>query len=98
MAPHGGRRLPRRPRPALVLRPQGRTGYGRRGHAVHRPCEAIFNAHPDVFRSALVGIGPEARQRPVIVIEPQPDKFPATVDATARFTEELLPTGRRPIR
>jgi acyl-CoA synthetase (AMP-forming)/AMP-acid ligase II len=40
------------------------------------PCEAIFNRHPDVFRSALVGIGPRGRQRPVIVVEPQPGCMP----------------------
>ncbi|MDO8546388.1 MAG: fatty acid CoA ligase family protein [Nitrospirales bacterium] len=57
------------------------------------PCEAIFNQHPGVFRSALVGIGPAGRQQPVIVIEPHPDKFPATPDATARFTDELLRLG-----
>jgi acyl-CoA synthetase (AMP-forming)/AMP-acid ligase II len=34
------------------------------------PCEAIFNTHPAVSRSALVGVGPRAEQRPVIVIEP----------------------------
>jgi acyl-CoA synthetase (AMP-forming)/AMP-acid ligase II len=33
------------------------------------PCEAIFNNHPMVFRSALVGIGPMHRQKPVICIE-----------------------------
>lgn len=33
------------------------------------PCEAIFNNHPNVFRSALVGIGPRFLQRPVICIE-----------------------------
>jgi acyl-coenzyme A synthetase/AMP-(fatty) acid ligase len=33
------------------------------------PCESIFNAHPQVFRSALVGIGPKNRQVPVICIE-----------------------------
>jgi len=33
------------------------------------PCEAIFNNHPRVFRSALVGIGPPSRQKPVICIE-----------------------------
>lgn len=40
-------------------------------------CEAIFNEHPAVARSALVGVppragtgGPETPQRPVIVIEP----------------------------
>ena len=57
------------------------------------PCEAIFNQHHGVFRSALVGIGPAGRQRPVIVIEPHPDKFPATPDATARFADELLRLG-----
>ncbi len=34
------------------------------------PCEAIFNNHESVFRSALVGIGPKHRQTPVICIEP----------------------------
>ena len=33
------------------------------------PCEAIFNTHPDVFRSALVGIGPRDRQTPVMCVE-----------------------------
>lgn len=35
------------------------------------PCEAIFNNHPLVRRSALVGVGRPGHQRPVIVIEPQ---------------------------
>ena len=33
------------------------------------PCEAIFNNHPQVFRSALVGVGPRPQQRPVIIAE-----------------------------
>ncbi|MGD2029532.1 MAG: fatty acid CoA ligase family protein [Desulfobacterales bacterium] len=33
------------------------------------PCEAIFNNHPLVFRSALVGIGPMDRQTPIICVE-----------------------------
>jgi olefin beta-lactone synthetase len=33
-------------------------------------CEAIFNAHAAIRRSALVGVGPKGRQRPVIVLEP----------------------------
>jgi acyl-coenzyme A synthetase/AMP-(fatty) acid ligase len=33
------------------------------------PCEAIFNNHPQVFRSALVGVGSRPRQRPVIIAE-----------------------------
>ena len=57
------------------------------------PCEAIFNQHLDVFRSALVGIGPAGSQEPVIVIEPHPEKFPANAQAQARFTDELLQLG-----
>jgi acyl-CoA synthetase (AMP-forming)/AMP-acid ligase II len=33
------------------------------------PCEAIFNTHPAVYRSALVGVGPPQRQTPLICIE-----------------------------
>jgi len=32
-------------------------------------CEAIFNQHPDLLRSALVGVGPKGRQTPVLCIE-----------------------------
>jgi len=50
---------------------------GRKGHRVQTekdtfftiPCEAVFNNHPQVFRSALVGIGVPDRQKPVICIE-----------------------------
>lgn len=51
--------------------------YGRKGHRVITedgplftvPCEALFNNHPAVYRSALVGIGPRPQQLPVICIE-----------------------------
>ncbi|MDX1777210.1 MAG: peptide synthase, partial [Desulfobulbales bacterium] len=50
---------------------------GRKGHRVITAtetmyticCEAIFNEHPAVFRSALVGIGPAKRQTPVLIVE-----------------------------
>ena len=57
---------------------KGRTWFcGRKSHRVVTkentlftiPCEAIFNNHPQVFRSALVGIGPRNQQKPVICIE-----------------------------
>jgi acyl-CoA synthetase (AMP-forming)/AMP-acid ligase II len=32
-------------------------------------CEAIFNQHPDLVRSAVVGAGPKGRQVPVLCIE-----------------------------
>lgn len=34
-------------------------------------CEAIFNNHPQVSRSALVGVGEPGRMRPVLVVEPK---------------------------
>ncbi|MBF0544975.1 MAG: AMP-binding protein [Candidatus Riflebacteria bacterium] len=33
------------------------------------PCEAIFNEHPKVFRTALVGVGNPGEQNPVICVE-----------------------------
>ncbi|MFE6838570.1 fatty acid CoA ligase family protein [Streptomyces sp. NPDC057705] len=43
-----------------------RTGY-RDLHTVR--CEGVFNAHPLVRRTALVGIGPAGAQRPVVCVE-----------------------------
>ena len=45
-----------------------------RGEMYTVPCEAIFNQHPQVYRSALVGIGPVGQQRPVIIVETWPDQ------------------------
>lgn len=39
------------------------------------PCEAIFNKHPAVRRSALVGLGVIGKQTPVIVIERKDGQF-----------------------
>lgn len=54
---------------------------GRKNHRVETAqgplytisCEAIFNRHKDVLRSALVGIGPLGNQTPVIIIELLPE-------------------------
>ena len=57
---------------------QGRLWFcGRKAHRVLTkngpmytiPCEAIFNEHPAVFRSALVGVGTPGQQRPVLIVE-----------------------------
>jgi acyl-CoA synthetase (AMP-forming)/AMP-acid ligase II len=57
---------------------QGRVWFcGRKAHRVVTtertcftiPCEAIFNTHPEVFRTALVGVGELGNQRPVLCIE-----------------------------
>jgi acyl-CoA synthetase (AMP-forming)/AMP-acid ligase II len=33
------------------------------------PCEAVFNTHPDVYRTALVGVGEHGGQIPVLCVE-----------------------------
>jgi len=32
-------------------------------------CEGIFNAHPSVYRSALIGVGPKGQQQPILCVE-----------------------------
>ncbi|TRO83787.1 fatty acid CoA ligase family protein [Trichloromonas acetexigens] len=56
------------------------------------PCEAIFNTHPQVFRSALVGIGEQGQQRPVICIELEKG---VTKSEHPRLRRELLELGAR---
>ena len=59
------------------------------------PCEAIFNQHPYVKRSALVGIGLRHKQEPVIVIElTNPNRFKSSVILN-KFKKELLECGAR---
>jgi len=57
-------------------------------------CEAIFNQHADVFRSALVGIGPPQRQRPVVVIEPEKGHTPASSEAREILLREIRELAR----
>ncbi|MGC3968656.1 MAG: fatty acid CoA ligase family protein [Pirellulales bacterium] len=54
------------------------------------PVEGVFNQHPNVFRSALVGIGPIGNQRPVIICElrrpiTQPAGLPQLQDEILRL-------------
>lgn len=65
-----------------------------RGRMFTIPCEAIFNNHPRVFRSALVGVGSKPRQEPVIIVEPEPGQFPESTADQAQFRAELLELGR----
>ncbi len=52
-------------------------------------CEAIFNEHPDVFRSALVGVGPAGKQRPAVVVELHPGRAPSSSAEEATLLAEL---------
>ena len=51
------------------------------------PCEAIFNNHPQVFRSALVGVGLRLQQQPVIIAELERTKSPINLKT---LEKELL--------
>jgi acyl-CoA synthetase (AMP-forming)/AMP-acid ligase II len=72
--------------------------YGRKSHRVITsegtlftiPCEAVFNRHPDVERSALVGVhlNIAGLKRPVICLQLKPGFYP-----TKKLTEELLELG-----
>jgi acyl-CoA synthetase (AMP-forming)/AMP-acid ligase II len=53
------------------------------------PCEAILNRHPDVFRSALVGMGPRGDQQSAIVVEPQPGRMPRGKKQRDKMMAEL---------
>jgi acyl-CoA synthetase (AMP-forming)/AMP-acid ligase II len=57
-------------------------------------CEPIFNAHPDVFRSALVGVGPAGAQTPVLIIEPMPGKYPRGARIQP-MRQEILALGQK---
>lgn len=78
---------------------QGRIWFcGRKAHRVTSPgeilftipCEAIFNTHQDVFRTALVGVGAPGRQRPVLCVELEKG---TDTKALARIHQELLEIG-----
>ncbi|MDR1496821.1 MAG: AMP-binding protein [Puniceicoccales bacterium] len=65
------------------------------GHLYTESCEAIFNTHPSVHRSALIGLGETGSQEPAIVIEPFPDQFPRNAAARTRLISELTELGSR---
>lgn len=54
------------------------------------PCEAIFNNHPRVYRSALVGVGPTGNQLPVAVVETWPEQRPRDEADGQHLIKELL--------
>ncbi len=59
------------------------------------PCEAIFNQHPDVKRSALVGVGPKKKQEPIIIIDPVNFERVKSQVSRKKFSEELLERGAK---
>ena len=77
---------------------EGRLWFcGRKAHIVETDqgwmypvrCEAIFNEHPDIYRSALVGFGEKPHQEPVIITEPEQGRFPKNNAAKTKLESEL---------
>ncbi len=84
---------------------QGRLWFcGRKSHRIETGsktmytvcCEAIFNEHPNVYRSALVGLGPNRQnQTPAIIIEPKKGAFPTSQSDQTSFIEDLLNLAKK---
>ena len=78
--------------------PQGRLWFcGRKTQRVQTaagllftiPCESIFNEHPAVARTALVGVGPSKSSRPVICVELKAKHASTDLDRVRRELFEL---------
>ena len=75
---------------------------GRKAHRVETKdalmtpisCEAIFNKHPDVKRSALVGLGVLGKQIPAMVIERKDSQFLSGRERSI-FESELLSISKK---
>ena len=73
---------------------------GRKSHRVvtpertyfTEPVEGIFNSHPQVFRTALVGVIRGGAMQPVLCVEREAD---ARRESKAKLTEELLALGAK---
>lgn len=59
------------------------------------PVENIFNQHPRVARTALVGVGPRGSETPLLVVEAIPGEHPGGETMTAGFIMQLRDIGRR---
>lgn len=58
-------------------------------------CEPVYNQHPHVYRTALVGTGPRGSQRPVLIVEPEPGHWPKSNADRLKLANELLQLGSR---
>ena len=75
---------------------------GRKAHRVRtatgtlytEPCEAIFNTHPSVYRSALVGLGQPGDQTAVVIVEPWSEHRPRESTGLHQLLTELKAIGQ----
>ncbi len=76
---------------------------GRKSHRVETAmemllpvqCEAIFNQHPAVARTALVGLGTYGRQQPVLIVELKPERQAISPQAKQALIANLLGMGQK---
>jgi acyl-CoA synthetase (AMP-forming)/AMP-acid ligase II len=76
---------------------------GRKSHRVethHGPLyteqvEPIFNTHPRVYRSALVGRGARGQEQPVLVVECRPEARPGDKRDREGLIAELVAVGQK---
>lgn len=74
---------------------------GRKAHRVETSsgtlfpvlCEAIFNRHPDVVRTAVVGVGTKGQQIPILIVESPAGQRHRDLLSRQRITMELLALG-----
>lgn len=59
------------------------------------PIENIFNQHPRVARTALVGIGAKGAETPLLVVEALPGEHPKGETMTQGFIMQLREIGRK---
>ena len=57
--------------------------------------EGIFNTHPAVFRTALVGVERNGRMEPVLCVERESEQSPGTKLSDADLVRELLDLGAK---
>jgi acyl-CoA synthetase (AMP-forming)/AMP-acid ligase II len=97
--PDGGERIVHRMGDLGWFDDQGRLWFcGRKSHRVEtaegplytEQVEPVFNVHPGVRRTALVGVGERGAQTPVLCVEPMPGERPG-----AALVEALLDLGAR---
>ncbi len=59
------------------------------------PCEAIFNNHPAIYRSALVPRGTRPGQTPVMIVQPHQEHRPQNESQRGQLRSELLELASR---
>ncbi len=57
-------------------------------------CEPVFNQHPGVRRTALIGVGERGEQVPALVVEPLPGHWPGTAEKRLALARALRAFGR----